>query len=37
MAMTTARDTTAAVNGAAQAALAAEQWEQCLEVGGNCQ
>lgn len=33
VAMTTARDDTAAVNGAAQAALVAEQWQQCLEVG----
>lgn len=32
VAMTTARDDTAAVNGAAQAALVAEQWQQCLEV-----
>eukprot|EP00434_Breviolum_minutum_P035011 symbB.v1.2.030987.t1/scaffold3546.1/size54311/5 len=32
VAMTTARDNTAAVNGAAQAALVAEQWQQCLEV-----
>lgn len=33
VAMTTARDDTAAVNGAAQATLVAEQWQQCLEVG----